>query len=75
MTEKMLEIAARTLKIPKEEVTNHYQDIPEIGATYFWDEKRGGLSVIVGEDGSRLAATSAVSYEKHLDAYKAGKRN
>lgn len=75
MNETMIEIAANALKTSKEEVVKHYREIPEISAAYFWDEKRGGVSVIVGEDGSRLGATSAVSYEKHLAAFKAGKRN
>ncbi len=75
MNEKIIEIAASTIKVSREEVVKHCQEIPEISAYYFWDDKRGGLSVIVGADGSRLGATSSVSYEKHLAAYKAGKRN
>ena len=75
MDDRIIEIAATTIKVSKEDVIKHCQEIPEINGFYFWDEKRGGLSVIVGADGSRLGATSAVSYEMHLAAYKAGKRN
>lgn len=75
MNEKMIEIAALTLKVSSEEAIKHCQEIPDSNAAYFWDDKRGGVSVIVGEDGSKLGATSAVSYEKHLAAFKSGKRN
>lgn len=75
MNEKMIEIAAQTINLSKEEVAENHLDIPELNATYFWDKKRGGLSVIVAEDGTKLGATSAISYEKHLAAFKAGKRN
>lgn len=75
MNKKMIEIAALTLKISEEEATKHCQEIPDSDAAYFWENKRGGISVIVGEDGSKLGATSAVSYDKHLAAFKSGRRN
>lgn len=75
MEDKILEIAENTIKLSREELLAHYKELPEIDGYYFWDPKRGGLSVIVGKDGSRLGATSAVSFQKHLEAYISGRRN
>ena len=75
MDEKILEIAENTIKLPREELLTHYKELPEIDGYYFWDPKRGGFSVIVGKDGSKLGATSAVSFQKHLEAYISGRRN
>ena len=75
MDNKIIEIAARTMKISAEEAQKHYKEIPEIGGYYFWNPIRGGISVIVNTDGERLGATSSVSFEKHLKAFNEGKSN
>ena len=75
MEERILSIAENTIKISKEELLKYNKELPEIDGYYFWNPIRGGLSVIVGKDGSKLGATSAVSFERHLQAYKEGKRN
>ncbi len=75
MDEKILKIAEEVIKIPREECLQHYKELPEIGAFYFWNPIRGGLSVIIDKDGTKLVATSAVSFEKHVDVFKSGKRN
>lgn len=75
MEERVLEIAEKTIKLSRDELLTHSKDIPEIDGYYFWDPKRGGLAVIVGKDGSKLGATSAISFQKHLEAYISGRRN
>ena len=75
MESRIIEIAETVLKMPKEEIIKYNKEIPEIDGYYFWNPVRGGLSVIVGNDGTKLGATSAVSFERHLNAYKSGKRN
>ena len=75
MNRKIFEIAAQAMHIPVENVQNHYKTVDGINAYYFWNPIRGGLAVIVSEEGEKLAATSSVSFEKHLQAFLDGKRN
>ena len=71
---KFIEIAISVLKITEIEAINNSKIISE-NAVYFWQNGRGGGSVIVASDGSYLTATSAVNFEKHLEAFNSGKRN
>lgn len=71
----MIKLAAETLKMSEEEVLLNCKEIPEANAAYFWQARRGGIAVIVGADGGKLAAGSALRYEDHLKAYLNGKRN
>lgn len=75
MNNKILEIAASTMKVSVEEAIKHYKEIPEINAFYFWMPVRGGVSVIVNAQGEKLGATSSVNYERHLQAFIDGRRN
>lgn len=75
MKKEIIEIAAKTMKITPEEAEKHYKELPEEGAFYFWNPVRGGICVIIAPDGSKLAATSAVNFERHLEEYKKGRRN
>ena len=75
MDNRTIEIAAKAMKTTIEEASKHNKPIHEINAFYFWNKMRGGISVIVSENGEKLAASSAVSFQKHLDAFIAGKRN
>ena len=75
MKNKLLEIAADALKVKSEEIQNNFKELPEINAYYFWTSGRGGLSIIVNTDGEKLSATSRVSLERHIEAFKSGKRN
>lgn len=75
MKEEILALAAQTMKVSPEEAGKHFKEIPEIDAYYFWNPVRGGISVIINEACERLGATSAVNFEKHLEAFKSGKRN
>ena len=75
MDEKLFEIAANAMRTPLETAKANYKEIPEIEGCYFWNPIRGGISVIINKNGEKLAATSSVSFEKHLAAFIDGKRN
>lgn len=71
----IIKIAAAALNIALDEAERNQKRLSELGATYFWNKKRGGLAVIVSDTGDRLVAVSAVSFKEHVDAFKSGKRN
>lgn len=75
MDERVIQIAAETMKTDIETATTNCKKISEIDAWYFWNPIRGGISVIVASNYEKLGATSAVSYDKHLRAFLDGKRN
>lgn len=75
MKEKILKIAAEVMQVPISVATENNKELPEHKAYYFWNPVKGGVAVIVGEDGQKLAATSGVSFDKHLQAYLDGRRN
>ncbi len=75
MKPELLEIAANALNVNSKDIKDNYKELPEINACYFWTSGRGGISVIVNTDGEILKATSRVSLERHINAFKSGKRN
>lgn len=75
MKQQLAEIAARVMKVPVEDALKHCKEIQGHGAFYFWNPARGGIAVIVNEQGEKLGATSSVSFEKHLNAFLDGQRN
>ena len=74
MDQKLIELAAAALKVSPEEARSHCKELPEDKAWYFWNPTRGGGAVIIGEDGQKLGATSAVTFERHLSVYRSGRR-
>lgn len=72
---ELIKTAASILKITEDVAAAHAKELPEHDAVYFWNPVRGGNAVILAANGEKLAATSAVSFEKHLAAFEAGKRN
>lgn len=75
MNKNIFEIAAITLNISIDDAMKYYKEIPSVNGYYFWNPVRGGASVIIDQDGEKLTATSIVSFERHLNAFKNGKRN
>lgn len=75
MDKKIIKIAATIMKVSEEEAEKHYRIIDDINAFYFWNPVRGGISVIINENGEKLAATSSVNFDKHKEAFMSGKRN
>lgn len=68
-------LASQVLKISQEEANKQSKAIEDIDARYYWNSQRGGLHVIIKSNGEKLAASSSISYEKLLNAFKDGKRN
>ena len=75
MNKKIITTAIEAMKVPIEVAEEHFKELPEQDAYYFWNPVRGGIAVIVGRNGEKLAASSGISFEKHLKAYIDGKRN
>lgn len=75
MEKIIVEIAAKAIKVSLEEAESHCKEINDIDAYYFWNPARGGLSVIVNSNGEKLAATSSVNFDRHLEEFKKGRRN
>jgi hypothetical protein len=75
MNEKIISLAAEVLKISADEAVKNSKPITELNATYFWNPTRGGAAVIIDANCDKLAATSAVSLDAHVQAFKDGKRN
>ena len=75
MDKNIIKIAAEHMKVTAEIAEKHYKEIHEINAYYFWNPARGGISVIVNSEGEVLGATSSVSFDRHLEEFKKGRRN
>ena len=75
MKQELLELAASVIKTTVEEAQKNCKRVDEVNGYYFWSNTRGGVSVIINEDGEKLAAGSALSFEKLLAAFLEGKRN
>ena len=73
--EKIYKIVSEALKMSEEDVRKNCKRIEDINAYYFWNSERGGNALIINLEGEKLGATSAVSFEEHLAAFKNGIRN
>lgn len=72
---KWLGKISEKLQIDLDNLSSNSKRIDDIKATYYWNSSRGGISLIVSDDGSYLGATSSINFDKHLEEFKAGKRN
>lgn len=52
----------------------HARPLHDLDAVYLWEPVRGGRALIVGADGSVLAASSATSPEAHEREFSKGER-
>lgn len=76
MDERLLKIAAEALHIPVEVAAEHWRLLPgQNGLYHVCNPVRGGLAVIINENGERLIATSGINPQKHLQAFLDGRRN
>ena len=73
--ENILKAAAAAMNTAPEEAIKNCREISELNAYYFWQPVRGGLALIIAASGEKLRASSAISFEQHLKAFKEGKRN
>lgn len=72
--EEQVRLASRLLRLDYNEALAYSRLIPESNFVYLSPPTRGGISLIVGDDGSVLHATSATGFSKHYDAFKRGDR-
>ena len=63
------------LNVDRNYILNNSKRLTDISATYYWTSERGGISLIVSDDGAYLGATSSVSLDKHLEEFKKGTNN
>lgn len=75
MDKNIVESVKGILGLSDADLENNCKELPEINAFYFWSSNRGGNAVIINADGERLIANSAVRFEDHVKAFKAGRRN
>lgn len=72
--EDQVRLVSELLRLDYDEADTYCRAIPESNCLYFSSPTKGGISLIVGEDGSFLHATSAMGFSQHYDAYKRGNR-
>lgn len=72
---ELLQLAAKRIGITVEDAEKNCTELPEQNALYVWNPARGGKAIIIDNNGEMLGATSAVSFEKHLQAFISGKRS
>ena len=75
MNSQIIKLAAEAMRVSEDVAAEHYKDVPEINGWCFWRPVRGGIRVLINSEGERLAASSGLSFQKHVDAFLAGKRN
>lgn len=75
MDASILKTAAEVLNISLNEALTNYEEIADEKLHYFWNPIRGGVSLIINDEGEKLAASSSISFEQHLQAFKNGRRN
>ena len=75
MNPEIIKLAAEAMHVEPETAEKNCKEIPEHGLYYFWNPVRGGIAVLINESGEKLAAGSAVRFERHLQAFLDGRRN
>lgn len=71
---ELIDCVSKLLNLSKEETLKNSKKIDE-NLTYYWNPVRGGISLIVDNDGDYLAATSSVNFDELLKEFKTGNRN
>lgn len=66
---------SKILNVSMEELDNNSKVYDDINATYYWNPERGGIQIIVSEDGSYLAATSGINPDALKEEFIKGRRN
>lgn len=75
MTNKeQYQLAAQLLQMDIKEIEKYGGMIDDLSALYVSVPEKGGVSLIVGSDGSVLYADSSVGYPRHINAFKEGMR-
>ena len=65
----------RRIKLEDEEFNMiEFEKLEELNALYIVLPLKGGFGIIVGNDGELLYANSSVSFERHIEEFKKGRR-
>ena len=70
----IIDYVSELLKLSKEETEKNSKKIDD-NLTYYWNPIRGGISVIVDNEGNYLAAISSVNFDELLKEFKNGEKN
>lgn len=54
MNKKVITTVIEVMKVPIEVAEEHFKELPEHNAYYFWNPVKGGIAVIVGKNGKNL---------------------
>ena len=71
---EIIDYLSELLKMSKEETKKNSKEL-ENNLTYYWNPERGGISLIVDNEGNYLAAASSVNFDRLLEEFKKGDRN
>ena len=71
---EIIECVSKLLGISAEEVQKNSKKLDD-NLTYYWNPIRGGISVIVDNEGNYLAANSSVNFDVLLAEFKKGNKN
>ena len=69
------EIMSKKLKMSVEDLKKYSKRVEECNATYYWQPFRGGITIIVADNGDYLGAVSSVPAERLIEEFKNGERN
>ena len=64
----------KTLNIDEETFNKCQKKLDEINGWYFWNPQRGGLSMIITENGEKLVANSSISFKRQYHDFIKGKK-
>ena len=71
---EIIDYVCELLKLSKEDALKNSKKVDE-NLTCYWNPIRGGMSLIVDNEGNYLAATSSVNFDELLEEFKKGNRN
>ena len=71
---EIIDYVSQLLKLSKDETEKNIKNLND-NLMYYWNPVRGGISVIVDNEGNYLAAVSSVSFDKLLEEFKKGNNN
>jgi hypothetical protein len=71
---EQITLAAKLLQISVEEVQENGGFVEDNGALYVSVPVKGGVSIIIGKDGTVLFADSSIGYSRHLQEFEGGRR-
>lgn len=73
--DEQIKVAAYALDVTQDQVLNFCAQIPDTNYLYACTPERGGLAVIVDEDGTFLTCGSYCDFDHHFQYFKEGKRD